>query len=127
MRNMLYQSKYDIETKGFTMIEILIVISIIVILSAVSSVSLFRYIDRSKEVVCVNNRNSLMRHIEGDLLVKEEIISDPLIDSYLQNWNQPICPSGGIISVVDLELQCSIHYVVDEDDDDEEVPFLYAK
>ncbi len=109
------------------MIELLIVISIIVILSAVSSVSLSRYIDRSKEVVCVNNRNSLMRHIEGDLLVKEEIISDPLIDSYLKNWNQPICPSGGIISVVDLELQCSIHYVVDEDDDDEEVPYLNAK
>ncbi len=64
-----------------------------------------------------------MRHIEGDLLVNEEILSDTLIDSYLQHWNHPICPSGEIVSVIDLELQCSIHNVID----DEEVPYLYAR
>ena len=45
---------------GFTLVELIVVITIILILAAVLVPALMRYIDRSKEAVCRSNEACLL-------------------------------------------------------------------
>lgn len=133
MKNLLNRlSKVNRKTKGFTMIELLIVISIIAVLAAIGSVSVYSYIEHSREVVCLVNRNKLLKLFQIELMDETSSgNSDAALKSFLlENSYVDLCPTGGTIDVLNRKLICSIHAdEKDEDDGNEEddgsVPYLY--
>jgi len=100
--------------KGFTLVEMLIVVAIIGILTAVGIPSLTGQLDRAKAVACEANRVIFMRSYKmnmvfetGDYTLEQAINGD--YPAMLQDLAGLTCPSGGTFSVVDGEIVCSVH------------------
>ncbi|MGE4485758.1 MAG: competence type IV pilus major pilin ComGC [Oscillospiraceae bacterium] len=100
--------------KGFTLVEMLIVVAIIGILTAVGIPSLTGQLDRAKAVACEANRVIFMRSYKmnmvfetGDYTLEQAINGEyPVMTQDLAGLT---CPSGGTFSVVDGQLVCSVH------------------
>lgn len=97
------------DDKGFSLIELIIAIAILVILTGLLAPNLMRYIERSRESVCIKNRDEIVN------IYKVEHVSDELytLVSAIRQY-QDNCPSEGIYIAASLELLhpkvgCSIH------------------
>ncbi|WP_051931688.1 prepilin-type N-terminal cleavage/methylation domain-containing protein [Clostridium sp. KNHs214] len=111
--------------KGFTLIEIIVVISIIAILCAVIAPTYFKYTKDAKEKVC--NVNCLQLERSYNLYLEKENIehSDVVFEQFLQNQGKNICPEHGYMIYVDEKVQCSVHVGDDvKKENEDEVPFL---
>lgn len=114
---------------GFTLIEIIIVISIITILLTIAVPSVLGYIETTREKVCETNRLQLQRLYPGYLLSINEEHKDALWNTFLQEYDQELCPSEGTITYVEGEINCSVHstnnnHDEEENNEDSSVPFL---
>lgn len=96
---------------GFTMIEVIVVLAILAILSTITIPSFLGFIDKSKETVCNENRNTLARMLTPLQLstqsnsleqVAASIDGKALISGYT-------CPSEGEIYVVGNTVKCTFH------------------
>lgn len=116
--------------KGFTLIEMMVVISIMSILGAILIPNMIRYTQRAKEAVCKDNCLQLERMYETYLIIEGVDHSDRIFEQYVQALDRVICPGNGDISYVDGKVKCSLHsgdegVQEDENDvDDGSVPFL---
>jgi len=117
-----------LNNKGFTLVEIIIVLAIIAILASVAVPSFIGCIEKAKKEVCNTNCLQLERMYETYLILEGTDHTDVVFAQYLQEYGENICPDHGDISYVDGKVQCSIHTEEDDNDsddkDDGSVPFL---
>lgn len=98
--------------KGMTLIELIVVLVIIAIISAVAIPSFSGYIEKAKAHECEVNREIL----KDNLLTLATLYPDVTGEGYL-NGNYPLlgdvaeikCPSGGIYTYQDGAFVCSVH------------------
>lgn len=113
-------------SKGFTLVEVLVVIVILGVLGAIAVVSLVGITERAEEEVCNTNRLQLERDFQLYIMLEGKEETNITFTEFLIGYDSEICPVGGEISYVNEEVECSIHSHEGEDEDNEdgEVPYL---
>ena len=115
------------EAKGFTLIELIIVIAILGIIAAIAIPQLSGFKNITEERVCTTNRKTVERFYNTFLLENEH--RESTFNQFLiENFDQ-VCPGGGVISYDDEEVKCSLHDDSDGENDEvdppeDEVPWL---
>lgn len=111
----------SIKNDGFTLVEILIVLVIVVVLSGLILLISTAVIDKSKETTCIANRKIIEKAYifyklnKSNPVMLEQFIADGSADS--AEWTDKMgkCPSGGIYTAsTDVSgtkdiLLCSVH------------------
>lgn len=98
----VYDSK---KNKGFTIVEILIVLIIVGVLSAIILPMAGAFIEKSKETTCIGNRKTiekaynLYRTGQSNPVTLTQFISDGATNSAEWADHMGKCPSGGIYTV----------------------------
>lgn len=109
---------------GFTLVELIVVIVIILVLSAVLVPQVLRYIARAQESVCAENRHTV--YLES-MAMYADGTQATLLDAYnaLSVNEKEACPSGGTYSIVvaddgySAKIVCSVHNDGDSSGDNE--------
>ncbi|RFU67119.1 type II secretion system protein [Peribacillus saganii] len=124
----------EFRNAGFSMIEVLLVITILAIISSIAVLSLISSIEKAKTDVCNLNTKQVEKMYNTYLLFENDSKhSEALFAQYLQEYGEEICPIDGEILYIDGKVQCSLHSGNGdngEDDDDEDkgegesVPYL---
>lgn len=113
---------------GFTLVELIIVIAIIGILSAVLVPQYIRYVEKSRAAVCLANQKTALQAFQVDLLSSDDTDTDAgeteaNMDDAMASVGAEkagalkyngICPSGGVITAAfaadgSVTLSCSRH------------------
>ena len=96
--------------KGFTLMEVLIVVAIIAVLVAIAIPTFKGALDRAKEATCEANRRSLYGQVVSELMLSDRPCSE-LFDEFVGKAGK--CPCGGVFSWEDNErtgiINCSYH------------------
>lgn len=108
-----------ISYKGFTLIEIVVVIGVLAVLAGVAVATFSGYVEMAREAVCKANCLGLERMYEGYLELEGLEHSDVVFQQFLKEYGKEICPCRGEISYLDGKVRCSVH-----DEDEGDVPFL---
>ncbi|MBM4761466.1 prepilin-type N-terminal cleavage/methylation domain-containing protein [Bacillus sp. B15-48] len=114
--------------KGFTLVEVLAVVVIISILSAIAVPSVLRLIEKSKADFCEVNRLEIERMYQLNLDLEGKVHSIIEFEEYLLDYGNEHCPAGGIYGYVDGAVNCSNYSntddeIEDPDKGDNGVPF----
>ena len=95
--------KHNRHTKGFTLVEIMIVVAILVLLAVLGIPSFLSARQRSQASICINN----LRQIDGtkNHYALENGNSVPALTDMAPDYIKkiPICPAGGTYSVGTLD------------------------
>ena len=116
--------------KGFTLIEVLIVIVILGILASIIYPKFADVIARSQEKVCLANCSQIERTYYSFLFLEDKTHCDVFFEEFFQEYEDiNICPNEGNISFVNASVFCDYHNWMDDtdsedDDEDDGVPFL---
>lgn len=97
--------------KGFTLIEVIVVLVIIAILMSIAIPSILGYIEKTKKTACEANRLTLYKDLCMSLVSNE-----PLTQEYankILSEAEPVCPSGGTVSITinnnEITIICDKH------------------
>lgn len=120
-----------VNSNGFTMIELILVLTLLAIISAVIVPRFIGYKEKAKEDVCRINRVELERMYDLYLVTNDIEHSNDNFNNFINQYDKELCPSSGIITYSNGEIKCSVHRNNDEessneenDDGDGSVPFL---
>ncbi|MBS7031872.1 MAG: type II secretion system protein [Clostridium sp.] len=92
------------DKKGFTLIEMIVVITVIGVLAAIAVPSLMAYIDKGKASDCEINRKALVLKLEAERAQSPGASMEEII----KNNPEIQCPAGGIYTAVDKDtVKCS--------------------
>ncbi len=99
--------------KGFTLVELLIVIIIIGVLAGGLYLAVGGSDEKAKEATCLGNREAIKTAWELHKFANStsESLQD-FIDTKFHGQimnEQAVCPSGGIYSAVENNVKCSVH------------------
>lgn len=117
-RQSYYKRNNHQTTKGFTLIELIIVIAILAILAAIAIPAYNGLRAATQKSVCESNRDSFMRqYMAASVVVPFEVERDTLVKAVGGNYSEAIdlkadtlCPVGtGNIVVIGSELKCAEH------------------
>jgi prepilin-type N-terminal cleavage/methylation domain-containing protein len=109
-----------VENKGFTLLEVIVVLTILGVLSAIAVPSTLGVIEKTKQDVCDANLLQIERMYETHLILANIDHSDVAFSQYLQEYGESICDDCDL-TYVDGVVQCSVD---SSDDEGESVPFL---
>jgi prepilin-type N-terminal cleavage/methylation domain-containing protein len=109
------------QNKGFTLIELIVVISIIGILAAIVVPAYGGYVKKAKEEVCNANCVQVERMYEMHLVMKGIENSDVGFEQFLKENVKDRCQEHGVITYVDWKVKCNVHT---KEEEGGEVPFL---
>jgi len=106
--------------KGFSLVELLIVIAIISILLAIGIPSFRGYIKTARDVVCRTNCHSLERMYK--VYLDDVLHSDYMFIQFKEGFGKDICPDNGVITYENEEVKCIIHN--DDGNEEDDVPYI---
>jgi type IV pilus assembly protein PilA len=102
--------------KGFTLVEIMVVVAIIGLLSVIAIPSFIKARNESQQNACINNLRMINAGKEQAALELKlstgEIVPTTAVDAYIGGNTTPCCPGGGIYTynVIGTNPVCSISY-----------------
>jgi len=109
--------KEDKENNGFSLIELIVVITIIAILTSILTPMLLRYVAQSRATACASNRTAFLRYYS---IYEIEAGTNSTVPAFLSAAkldglpSDNICPGGGecTFEIVDgrLLVLCDMHY-----------------
>lgn len=108
--------------KGFTLVELIIVISILAILIVIIVPKFNTYTKKVSKVVCNINCVNLEKSYTTYLIVEKMKHGENIFEKYLKEYGKGICPKQGIISYENEKIRCNIHSK--EDEEIEEIPYI---
>ena len=116
---------------GFTLMELIVVVAILGIITAIAVPRLSGFKSIAEERVCAANRKTVERMYSAFLGENDIGHEDSLFDQFIIDNFDKICLAGGVISYEEGKVKCSVHVggnEVEEDEEDEEpgeeVPWL---
>lgn len=95
--------------KGFTLMELVVVIAILAILGLLLYPQVAKYLESSKQTVCRSNSRTVYHEIMLDYSLGKsgaDILTEYNTD-YLTE--RKVCPSGGVITVKEIPIGFSVH------------------
>ena len=108
-----------LKRKGFTLVEIMVVIFIIALLLSIAVPQWNRSRERTRRISCLTNLKSIddaksVIAIQEHLKNGDEVTEEELVPAFLKGNSFPDCPSGGTYTIQPIgeEPECSIHGVV---------------
>lgn len=112
--------------KGFTLIELIVVLSVLGIIFAIAIPSYVSVLAHTNEKACVISRLQLEKMYELYLLNKDVEHSDYIFEQFFKEFEyDKICPLGSAITYYNNQVRCNYHDNKDNGDgEEEEVPFL---
>lgn len=114
----------DKKSKGFTFIELIIVIAILGVIAVVMVPRLIEYRALAVERVCETNRNTVITQYEVYLQTKS--LDKGYFNQFLYENYHEVCPDDGVITYEEGKVKCSVHRNVSDKDEPPggEVPWL---
>ena len=99
-----------LNSKGYTLVELLTVIVIMVILAAIAVPVYGHFMDEYKEDLCEVNRVEMAR-LYGEYLDIEQVehSSAAFVQFSQSMLDGDVCPVGGELNYVDGIVECSVH------------------
>lgn len=82
---------------GLTLIEIIAVVVVLSIVSAIAIPSILGIIDNTEEDVCHANRLEIERKFERHMDIYNVEFSEGLFEQHLSEYGEEVCPVGGEI------------------------------
>jgi prepilin-type N-terminal cleavage/methylation domain-containing protein len=114
---------FGVNKKGSSLIEIIIVISILSIMATVAVSAFNGYVETARREVCRINLKQL-EIMYGTYLTLESVDhAEVVFAQYMEGYAERICPNNGDITYVDGRIRCSLHAGGDEEEE-QEVPYL---
>nr|WP_307990888.1 type II secretion system protein [uncultured Niameybacter sp.] len=107
-------------TRGFTLMEVVIVMGIIAVLGAMVGIACRGYVNRARERVCEVNCIECERVYESNLILENKQHEEITFTQYMLEDGEQVCPLGGVITYVDDKVVCSIQ----EKGETSEIPIL---
>lgn len=107
--------------KGFTLVELIVVIGILSILTVIAVPKFISYKDKAKEQVCNINCKQLEKAYNIYLVSEDFGHTDQIFQSFMREFGNILCPVNGNISYDNGQVRCDIHSNKNEDG---EVPYI---
>ncbi|MEG1547457.1 MAG: prepilin-type N-terminal cleavage/methylation domain-containing protein [Clostridia bacterium] len=118
---------YFIAKHGFTLVELIVVIAILVILAAILIPLVGGYIDDAEAAVCLANRHTLMRDYSVARRLNPALTPESYIATYPDALNAGLCPSSVIYTISeDSEHQLTV-FCMKHSDEREYAPIGLAE
>lgn len=102
--------------KGFTLIELVIVIAVLAILSSLAIVTYGLVAQRANERVCDTNRRSMESMYHAQYALDESLTKEVFFENSGDYFDDASCPSDGVYYLEDDVFYCTEHGEVSEDD-----------
>ena len=84
----------DTRSDGFTLIELILVIAILGIITAIAIPRLTGFRSKVEESVCAANRETIQRMYTANLVENDIGHADSLFDQFVINNFDEVCPTG---------------------------------
>lgn len=107
--------------KGFTLVELLVVMAILAILASIAVPMYAGYLERAVEEVCNINCLQVERMYNVYLLMENKEDTKNVFDEFMDNYLETICPDNGEIVYMHGSVRCLLH---SENEADGSGPFL---